>query len=53
MILLSFGAGRYFEFDRLATNWRTEILADLTTFITMAYILTALFLLRFIFLGKG
>ncbi len=29
---------RYFEFDRLATNWRTEILAGLTTFITMAYI---------------
>src|ERR1700691_3050767 len=29
---------RYFEFDRLATNWRTEILAGFTTFITMAYI---------------
>jgi adenine/guanine/hypoxanthine permease len=29
---------RYFEFQRLKTNWRTEILAGLTTFITMAYI---------------
>src|SRR5689334_725293 len=28
----------YFEFDRLSTNWRTEILAGATTFITMAYI---------------
>ena len=29
---------RYFEFRRLNTNWRTEILAGFTTFITMAYI---------------
>ncbi len=29
---------RYFEFEKLGTNWRTEILAGLTTFITMAYI---------------
>jgi AGZA family xanthine/uracil permease-like MFS transporter len=29
---------RYFEFDRLGTNWRTEILAGVTTFVTMAYI---------------
>jgi adenine/guanine/hypoxanthine permease len=28
----------YFEFARLGTNWRTEIFAGLTTFITMAYI---------------
>jgi AGZA family xanthine/uracil permease-like MFS transporter len=28
----------YFEFQRLGTNWKTEILAGLTTFITMAYI---------------
>jgi len=28
----------YFEFRRLGTNWRTEVLAGLTTFITMAYI---------------
>jgi AGZA family xanthine/uracil permease-like MFS transporter len=28
----------YFEFSRLGTNWRTEALAGLTTFITMAYI---------------
>jgi len=30
---------RYFGFDSHATNWRTEILAGLTTFITMAYII--------------
>ena len=29
---------RYFEFTRLGTNWRTEILAGVTTFLTMAYI---------------
>ena len=29
---------RYFLFERLETNWRTEILAGCTTFITMAYI---------------
>jgi AGZA family xanthine/uracil permease-like MFS transporter len=29
---------RYFEFERLQTNWRTELLAGLTTFMTMAYI---------------
>jgi len=28
----------YFEFARLETNWRTEILAGITTFLTMAYI---------------
>ena len=28
----------YFEFQQLGTNWRTEILAGFTTFITMAYI---------------
>lgn len=28
----------YFEFQRLATDWRTEILAGMTTFLTMAYI---------------
>src|SRR5271170_3338025 len=30
---------RYFEFERLGTNWRTEILAGATTFVTMAYII--------------
>lgn len=30
---------RYFEFEALGTNWRTEILAGLTTFMTMAYII--------------
>jgi AGZA family xanthine/uracil permease-like MFS transporter len=29
----------YFEFKSLATNWRTEILAGVTTFVTMAYII--------------
>jgi len=29
---------RYFEFEHLGTNWRTEILAGVTTFLTMAYI---------------
>jgi AGZA family xanthine/uracil permease-like MFS transporter len=29
---------RYFEFQRLGTNWRTEALAGVTTFLTMAYI---------------
>jgi AGZA family xanthine/uracil permease-like MFS transporter len=29
---------RYFEFDKLGTNWRTEVLAGTTTFFTMAYI---------------
>ena len=28
----------YFEFEHLETNWRTEILAGVTTFVTMAYI---------------
>ena len=28
----------YFEFSHLETNWRTEILAGITTFLTMAYI---------------
>jgi AGZA family xanthine/uracil permease-like MFS transporter len=30
---------RYFEFDALGATWRTEILAGLTTFMTMAYII--------------
>ena len=29
---------RYFEFRHLGTNWRTEVLAGVTTFLTMAYI---------------
>jgi AGZA family xanthine/uracil permease-like MFS transporter len=31
-------AERYFEFASLNTSWKTEILAGLTTFMTMAYI---------------
>jgi adenine/guanine/hypoxanthine permease len=30
---------RYFEFERLETSWRTELLAGATTFVTMAYII--------------
>ena len=30
---------RYFQFRELGTNWRTEILAGCTTFVTMAYII--------------
>ena len=30
---------RYFEFKQLGTNWKTEILAGFTTFLTMAYII--------------
>lgn len=30
---------RYFEFEALGTNWRTEVLAGVTTFVTMAYII--------------
>ncbi len=29
---------RYFEFSELGANWRTEVLAGFTTFMTMAYI---------------
>ena len=29
---------RYFEFEKLGTTWRTELLAGATTFFTMAYI---------------
>ncbi len=29
----------YFQFQELGTNWRTEILAGVTTFVTMAYII--------------
>src|SRR5271165_4814741 len=32
-------AERYFEFARLGTGWKTEILAGTTTFMTMAYII--------------
>src|SRR3984957_3516059 len=30
---------RYFEFAALGTNWKTELLAGVTTFMTMAYII--------------
>jgi adenine/guanine/hypoxanthine permease len=30
---------RYFEFETLGTNWRTEIIAGLTIFVTMSYII--------------
>ena len=31
-------AEAYFEFQKLGTTWRTEVLAGITTFVTMAYI---------------
>jgi adenine/guanine/hypoxanthine permease len=30
---------QYFEFEHLHTNWRTEVLGGLTTYVTMAYII--------------
>jgi AGZA family xanthine/uracil permease-like MFS transporter len=32
------GLERHFEFDRLGTNWRTETIAGITTYLTMSYI---------------
>ena len=32
-------AEKYFEFAALGTSWRTEVLAGITTFMTMAYII--------------
>jgi len=32
-------AERYFDFAALGTNWKTELLAGVTTFMTMAYII--------------
>jgi len=31
--------GSYFEFEKYGTNWRREVLAGVTTFVTMAYII--------------
>ena len=36
--MLAARLANYFFFAELGTNWRTEILAGCTTFITMAYI---------------
>jgi AGZA family xanthine/uracil permease-like MFS transporter len=36
---LRVGLERYFEFKALGADWRTEILAGFTTFMTMAYII--------------
>ncbi len=30
---------KYFEFDKLGTNYRREVIGELTTFLAMAYIL--------------
>ena len=43
----------YFEFQRLGTNWKTEILAGLTTFITMAYIVLVNFEQQRLGHGRG
>src|SRR5580658_7804703 len=39
MILVRERLEGYFQFRQLGTNWRTEILAGATTFVTMAYII--------------
>src|SRR4051812_49928554 len=39
MAALIRGAEQYFEFTSLGTNWQTQCLAGLTTFMTMAYII--------------
>ncbi len=39
---------KLFEFDPKRHNVRTEIIAGITTFLTMAYILAAFFLLKFL-----
>src|SRR5580692_4847014 len=39
MLTLRLRAERYFEFASLGTSWRTEFLAGVTTFMTMAYII--------------
>src|SRR5579872_2243131 len=36
---LRYSLEQYFQFKALETNWRTEILAGFTTFMTMAYII--------------
>lgn len=36
---LAIGIARYFEFNHYRTNFRTEILAGITTFMTMTYVL--------------
>lgn len=41
---------KLFGFDSLKTTVRTEILAGITTFLTMSYILAVLFILKFIFI---
>jgi adenine/guanine/hypoxanthine permease len=37
--MLKYRLELYFEFQRLGTDWKTEILAGITTFMTMAYVL--------------
>jgi len=44
---------RYFEFDRYGTNMKTEILAGITTFMTMAYILFVNPQILSVAMGKG
>lgn len=45
---------RFFEFQRLQTNWQREWIAGVTTFVTMAYILVVnpLFLSKAIFIDQ-
>ncbi len=44
---------RYFEFDRYGTNMKTEVLAGITTFMTMAYILFVNPQILSVAMGKG
>ena len=41
---------KLFGYDPPKTTVRTEILAGITTFLTMTYILATLFILKFIFI---
>lgn len=41
---------KLFGFDPAKTTVKTEIIAGITTFLTMSYILAVLFILKFIFI---
>lgn len=40
---------KYFKLKENATTIRTEVIAGITTFMTMAYILAIIFVLKYIF----
>jgi AGZA family xanthine/uracil permease-like MFS transporter len=41
---------KFFKLKEHGTNVRTEVIAWITTFLTMAYILAVLFILKYIFI---